>query len=253
MQQFNQALLAKQGWRLIHNDSSLVARVLKGKYHPRTPFLEAKIGHNSSFTWKSILEARTILTDGSIWRVGDGLSINIWTDKWLPDIDHNHVFTTSSENTTEQLVSTLIDQERRVWKSDLITKLFLPLDIPHILSIPLSRRHIHDTLIWPYTKDATYSVCSGYYWLRDQKDINQATSSTVSTQWKKLWKLVLPPKIKIFLWRLLHNALSYKLNLQRRGITLPVNCSSCDQLEDLNHVFARCEWAVLSWFHYHWA
>jgi hypothetical protein len=39
---FNEALLAKQGWRLINYPESLVAQVLKAKYHPRDHFLKAK-------------------------------------------------------------------------------------------------------------------------------------------------------------------------------------------------------------------
>lgn len=38
---FNFALLAKQGWRLITNPSSLVAKVLQGKYYSNTSFLRA--------------------------------------------------------------------------------------------------------------------------------------------------------------------------------------------------------------------
>ena len=41
---FNLALLAKQGWRLQTNTSSLVYRVLKEMYFPNSDFLGAKLG-----------------------------------------------------------------------------------------------------------------------------------------------------------------------------------------------------------------
>ena len=51
---FNFAMLAKQGWRLLTNPDSLVARVLKGKYYGNTSFLEAKVGSCPSFLWKTM-------------------------------------------------------------------------------------------------------------------------------------------------------------------------------------------------------
>jgi hypothetical protein len=39
---FNEALLAKQGWGLITNPQSLVARMFKAKYYPRCNFLKGK-------------------------------------------------------------------------------------------------------------------------------------------------------------------------------------------------------------------
>lgn len=44
----NLALLAKQGWRLITNEGSLVQRVLKAKYFSKVSFFEAKVGSNPS-------------------------------------------------------------------------------------------------------------------------------------------------------------------------------------------------------------
>lgn len=42
---FNQALLAKEGVKLLQKPSSMVGRVFKGKYLPTTDVLEASMGH----------------------------------------------------------------------------------------------------------------------------------------------------------------------------------------------------------------
>lgn len=76
---FNQALVAKQGWRLIQYPDSLVARVLKAKYFKNSHFLEAKTGSNSSFVWKSILWGRHVLQRGI-----RGDKIKIYSSNWLP-------------------------------------------------------------------------------------------------------------------------------------------------------------------------
>ena len=64
MEVFNYTLLAKQGWRLMENPNSLVARVLKAKYFPNSSFLQAKLGSSPSFLWRSILEGKKLLQMG---------------------------------------------------------------------------------------------------------------------------------------------------------------------------------------------
>lgn len=59
----NKALIAKQIRRIIKYPSSLVSRVLKSIYSrvlksiyfPDVPVMEATLGSNSSFLWKSLL------------------------------------------------------------------------------------------------------------------------------------------------------------------------------------------------------
>lgn len=41
---YNLAMLAKQGWRLIKNPNTLIARLYKAKYHPHCSFLNAELG-----------------------------------------------------------------------------------------------------------------------------------------------------------------------------------------------------------------
>jgi hypothetical protein len=52
---FNQALLAKQAWRLITRPTSLWARVLQARYFKGHDFMSAHCPKRASFTWRSIM------------------------------------------------------------------------------------------------------------------------------------------------------------------------------------------------------
>lgn len=58
---FNRALLAKQIWRIILYPDSLVAKVLKARYFRHTYIMEATIGSNPSYIWRSIMWSKSII------------------------------------------------------------------------------------------------------------------------------------------------------------------------------------------------
>ena len=58
---FNLAMLAKQAWQLIHGTHSLFYRVYEDRCFPSSTFLEAPLGHNPSFVWRSLLSARDVI------------------------------------------------------------------------------------------------------------------------------------------------------------------------------------------------
>lgn len=82
---FNLALLAKLIWRIITKPNHLMSQVLKSKYFPNSSIFNAQIGANSSWLWKSLTSALPVIDKGSRTNVGDGKSIDIWSDHWLPD------------------------------------------------------------------------------------------------------------------------------------------------------------------------
>ena len=57
---FNVPLLGKQGWGLMTQSDTLVAKLFKAKYFPKCNFLEAKHGSNSSFVCTCVLSARSV-------------------------------------------------------------------------------------------------------------------------------------------------------------------------------------------------
>ncbi|KAK5776456.1 hypothetical protein PVK06_044415 [Gossypium arboreum] len=84
LSKLNIALLAKQGWRLLKSSDSLVARVLKAKYYSTTIFTGSELGNQPSFMWRIVWEAKGLLRMGCGWQVGNGSSVSIWDDAWLP-------------------------------------------------------------------------------------------------------------------------------------------------------------------------
>ena len=74
---FNLAMLAKQGWRFLHDTNLLVYKCLKARYFPRSHFHESKVSPNCSYVWRSIMAALPTLKSGSCWRVGSGHSIRV--------------------------------------------------------------------------------------------------------------------------------------------------------------------------------
>lgn len=57
LKSFNLALLAKQGWRLQTNASSLFYKVYKVKYFPGYDFMKKNLGSQPSYTGRSIMVA----------------------------------------------------------------------------------------------------------------------------------------------------------------------------------------------------
>lgn len=254
---FNQALLAKQAWKVLTSPHCLLAQLLKSRYFPDCDFLEAKLGNRPSYGWRSLLWGRDLLVKGIQKRVGDGNSINVWIDKWFED-DRDGYGPRAPwiKNCTFDLnlkVRSLINFPGRCWNREALEEVFVPSDIEVLLrNQPVVTKE--DFWIWKFNKSGAYSVKSGY-WLA-AKDKNRDLLLTADAQpslnalKSACWKVHTSPKIKTFLWKVLSDALPVADRILSRGIKCDERCQLCGREgESVNHLLFQCDMARQTWAH----
>ena len=164
---FNRALLAKQFWRLWNTKESLASQIIQAKYYPNNSILGAKLGSKPSFAWRSIHGAGEIVRDGLIWRIGDGKSVNIWRDRWIPTPSTFMIQSPPKILSRDANVRELIDQDTHRWNKSLVDNIFIKTESVTTQSIPVSNTNRQDIQIWRGTLNGVFfceeclSPCKG--------------------------------------------------------------------------------------------
>ena len=88
-----------------------------------------------------------------------------------------------------------------------------------IRQVPLPIRDVEDTLIWPFSSTDDLSFRDAYIFLRPSAPVLWA---------RHLWGLHIPPRISIFVWRLLHGHLATQNLLQLYDRYIANRCPLCE-------------------------
>ncbi|CAH9122687.1 unnamed protein product, partial [Cuscuta epithymum] len=248
VREFNLAMLAKQAWKLLTETETLAARVFRARYYPGGSYLTAKIGNNPSFIWRSLVEVQKITGEGVRWRVGDGSSINIWRDPWLPDKDNPRVSSECFHGLEGASVAGLFKPLRAGWDEDILVDLFNARDRELIKRIPVSNRSVTDRLVWAGEQNGSFTVKSCY------RRITGDIFPVGWVGWTAMWRFNLPPKMKSFFWQVCTGCLPTTENLRRRGVACEIKCGLCGQDgdESLLHLFVKCQVAREAWGTVRW-
>ncbi|KAL0410966.1 UNVERIFIED_CONTAM: hypothetical protein Slati_3686300 [Sesamum latifolium] len=186
---------------------------------------------------------------GTRWRVGSGVHIKVWHDKWIPRNSTYRLVTPPDTMNNNMRVTELIEENGRKWNEELIRKLMMPEDADVILSIPLAS-NTEDKLVWHLSKNGRFSVRSAYNLAVNIEElkIGGCSNSLSKNHWDFIWKSVAPHRVQLFCWKACFNALPTASNLIKRRAHIENCCLQCgSQGEDIHHILLSCHFSRLVW------
>lgn len=190
-----------------------------------------------------------LLKKGIIWRIGNGRSVRIWRDPWIPR-DHSRRPITKKSNCRTKWVADLLTDAGE-WDVDRVRQIFWPIDAEVILKIRVPSQDVSDFVAWHPDRLGRFSVRSAYSLAVSLASENACSASSAvdrSKAWNMLWKCNVPQKVKIFAWKVALDCLATMVNKKRRKLEATDVCAICGtEEEDIAHALYRCPHAKSLW------
>ncbi|XVE98252.1 hypothetical protein REPUB_Repub03eG0089700 [Reevesia pubescens] len=191
----------------------------------------------SSHTWRSISSTKSIVRRGCAKLIGDGTNTSFCYDKWCgesfltdkcKDVQH---LSMGNQNVSEFW-------DASGWQWDKLRE--LPKEIMELVSLVYPNQDQRDKVIWIASSNGEFSVSSAYDILLERV--------SATGLWNLIWKAILPPRIRYFLWLVAHNKLLTKEECFRRRMVTSPTCSRCGlDVESALHVSRDCSFSQGVW------
>ena len=189
--------MAKQCWRLFYDSDSLPSQILRAKYYNGGSFLEAHLGLKPSFAWRSIHGAIDLFQGGLFWRIGNGATVGIWGERWVPIPDTFIVQTQPNGLPATARVKELFDFDTNWLDFQRLRKNF---NLEEVRAI--SGMDYPDRLVWRGTDSGEFTIRSAYHLAKEKEDWSSLGCSRRAEEseiWWILWQLQMPNSDKNFL------------------------------------------------------
>jgi len=213
LRNLNMCLLASWIQRYHLSDNVLWKNIVYYKYRTHQPNLFCCPNYGTSPFWKGVLWAAQAARLGYCWKVGNGRKVRFWKDMWFG----------GSSLAVQYWPLYVINNEKgitieRAWDG-VNLKLTFRRAIPERLMLlweellqiasTIEFSDNDDDIIWQYDSKEKYSVQSLY----SVVSFRGVTPMHVPA----VWKLIIPPRIHIFLWLLSRHKLLTRDNLGKKG------------------------------------
>ncbi|XP_062005779.1 uncharacterized protein LOC133722953 [Rosa rugosa] len=233
------------GWQ----DFGGVVRMLTGKsigclgrssVCPKMKVEWAPSSRSPSACWRGIFGAMEVIKKGIRWQIGDGSSVRIWEDPWIP---RPHLFRPLRfHDVPYSQVSELMQNGE--WDKELVQTIFSPDDALIILSLPLSSNRVADRVIWHYDPKGRFTTKSAYHLAFSSLHsalVEASGSSEPSNFWKCVWAAKVPGKVKVHAWKVCQPILPTLSQLLGRRVPLVGGCYFCNEEDEcIAHIMVDC-------------
>ncbi|KAL5545647.1 hypothetical protein UlMin_005334 [Ulmus minor] len=246
----NIALLSKWGWDFLTRSYSYCLSFLQSKYLRNEGFRTAKSTHSDSPFWKVVLGSRDLLLKGACIQIGDGSTVNIWEDPWVPKCQDFKPKPRRPHQGACHVVKDLFACPG-VWDTSKFRDLSNPMDANAVLALPLIFQPGKDKWIWTLAKSGKCSSRSAC--LTAQCHHFSIASTIPRMVWRCLWNAKILPRHKLLWWQFLSNCLPTRARLNRCIPDILTQCPLCNHsVEMALHLMTNYDIAKIIWFDSPW-
>ncbi|KAF7826277.1 ribonuclease H [Senna tora] len=213
----NDAFLMKLGWKLKVEPTNLCCQVLRGKYGRGWEWMRESQAHNyDSEMWRNIIGCGRVFRTNKPRVLGMGAQL-IFGAYIIDYCDEMGQWNFS------KMEEFLGDDDMRWLHS----------------SLPPSNLNGADKICWGAKGKGNFSNKMAY-----DSIVHRVVAED---RWKKLWRIRAPKRVKIFVWKAMHNRLMTRSCCSKWGGSSPY-CHRCIYvIEDQIHVLRDCRYAMNLW------
>lgn len=241
----NEAMLMKALWRITEKEETLWVKVVKAKYMPRSDLWTSKRTYNCTVFWRNLMALRPKLLPLISWKIGDGELCRVYGQPWFPGALQ---YEGQAVEDRRLVVRNLGDHELGGWDVEQLVRRFGYQNSVHIISNlqPPNNQGGEDVLLFNPSANGRFSVKKMYNELNCSW--RQAPAS-IEGLWRKIWKFGnIQPRVRLFIWKLVKNALPLAKTISYRIASLSPICALCSQEnEDGVHMGFKCAFARACW------
>jgi len=226
----NESLILQLPWLFSSGDSQWAGLLRKHFIKNGTPLQH----YFQSSVWCGIKEHMGTITSNSIWIVGTGENIKLWTNNWLGNglVELLHISPSVHKHLISSVTDFIVDGGWNL-PSEVMAA---PGVAERIHSMVLPTTPLSNSLVWCDSSDGKLSSKQDFALLRPIDVVLPCAAL--------IWKTCIPPSHSFILWHIMHGKMPTDKNLRRRRCIIVSICNFClctDESSD--NLFLQCSFA----------